>query len=196
MKHTKVIPNIIGAGCLCENGVILLFYALFVPTFVSGVHWLITLAVILFIVAIPAIYLSVQRIGRVAASAVTALFSFAMAVIFVSDVLLASSVLTTPIHNLIYIPGNAALVIGVLVFGFIALKKLFYKWVAYLSILTGIIGLVSILAIAANLPQASAPLSTFSLVLLGLWSLSVGFNIDKLSNPRLRRARRQTRRPT
>ncbi len=194
MKLSNVSPNEIGAACLCVNGAILLLYGLLVPTFVGGVHWLITLAVILFIVAIPAIYHSVRRIGRVAAGVVAALFVFAMIDIIVSDILFALSSLTTPIHDLAYILGNAALVIAVLIFGFVALKGVFYKLVAYLSILTGVVGLESILAIEANLPQAYALLSTASLVLLGLWSLAVGFNIHKLSNPGFSRPRRQTRR--
>jgi hypothetical protein len=196
MKLSEVNLSKIGAACLCVNGIILLFYGLFVPTFVRGVHWLITLAVILFIVAIPAIYLSIRRIERVVAKVVAALFVFAMAAIIVSDLLFALSLLTTFSHDLTYFLGNAVLVIGVLVVGFVALKGVFYKWVAYLGIVTGVVGLESVLAIAANLPQAAGPLSTFSLVLLGLWSLAVGFNIHKLAKSRFSKPRRQARRST
>jgi hypothetical protein len=175
MNLSKIDSIKIGAACLFVNGVILLFYALLVPAFVQGVHWLITLVAILFIVAIPAIYHSIRRVHRVAARVVAVLFAFAMVAIIVSDLLFASSSLTAFGHNLSYALGNALFVISVLIIGLVTLKGGFYKWVAYLSIITGVVGL------ATYLPQASGPLATFSLLLLGLWALAVGFNIRKLS---------------
>ena len=175
MKMGKVNQTKIGAACLFVNGIILLFYALFVPTFLRGVHWLITLAAILFLATIPAIYLSIQRVNRVAAAVVAALFAFGMIAIIVSDLLFALSFLTRFSHDLTYLLGNALFVIGVLITGLVALKGVFYKWVAYLSIVTGVVGL------ATNLPQVLGLLSTIPLSLLGLWSLAVGFNITKLA---------------
>jgi hypothetical protein len=55
-----------------------------------------------------------------------------------------------------------------------ALKGRFFKWFAYLSIVTAIIGLLT------YLPQAPTLLSTISVLLLGLWSLALSFNITKL----------------
>jgi len=174
MNISKINPSKIGAACLFVNGIILLFYALLVPAFLRGVHWLITLVAILFIVAIPAIYQAIRRVHRVAAKVVAVLFAIAMVAIIVSDLLLASSFLTAFSHNLTYALGNALFVISVLIVGLVTLKGGFYKWVAYLSIITGLVGL------ATYLPQAG-PLATLSLLLLGLWSLAVGFNIHKLS---------------
>ena len=174
MKFGKVNPSKFGAACLFVNGIILLFYALLVPAFVRGVHWLITLVAILFLVAIPAIYNSIRRVKKVAAIVAAALFAFGMVAIIVSDLLFAASLLARFSHDLTYLLGNALFVIGVLIIGLVALKGPLYKWVAYLSIVTGIVGL------ATYLPQVSGPLSTFSLLLLGLWSLAVGYNIRKL----------------
>jgi hypothetical protein len=174
MKIGKVNQTKIGTACLFVNGIILLFYALFVPAFVRGVHWLITLVAILFLVAVPTIYHSTRRAHEVAAKVVAVLFAFGMIVIIVSDLLFSLSFLTAFSRNLAYVLGNAVFVIGVLIIGLVTLKAVFYKWVAYLSIITGIVGL------AANLPQLSSLLSTFPLFLLGLWSLAVGFNIRKL----------------
>jgi len=173
MNLNKVELTKIGVTCLFVNGVILLFYALLVPAFVRGVHWLITLAAILFIVAIPAIYHSIRRVNRGVAKVVAVLFVVAMVAIIVSDLMFASSFLTRFSHDLTYVVGNALFVIGVLIIGIVTLKGGFYKWVAYLSIITGVVGL------ATYLPQAG-PLATLSLLLLGLWSLAVGFNIHKL----------------
>jgi hypothetical protein len=175
MKIGKVIPTKIGAACLFVNGIILLFYALFVPTFARGVHWLIFLAAILFILAVPAIYHSIRRLNRIAALVVAALFGVAMIAIIASDLLFVSSFLTALSRELTYALGNALFLIGVLTIGFVTFKGGFYKWVAYLSIITGLVGL------ASYIPQASGLLATLSLSLLGLWSLAVGFNIRKLS---------------
>jgi hypothetical protein len=165
------------------NGFIFLFYALFVPEYVREVHWLITLAAILFVVALPAIHHSLRRVRKVATKVVVVLWGFAMVVIIVSDVLFASSFLSTLNHDLTYALGSAVFVICVLVIGVLTLKPIFYKWFGYLSIVTGIIGL------ATYLPPPIFPtplllfllLSTLSLLLLGLWSLALGFNLRKLA---------------
>lgn len=135
MKIDQATRAKIGSACLFVNGIILIFYALLVPAFERGVHWLITLA---------------------------------------ADLLFTLSFLARLSHDLAYALGNAIFVIGVLVLGVITLKMARYKWVAYLSIITGIIGLASYLPLPSNL------LSTISLLLLGLWSLGVGFSIRKL----------------
>lgn len=159
MNVSKLNPTKIGTACLFLNGIILLFYALLVPTFVQGVHWLITLAAILFLAAIPTIYHSTRRAHKVAAKVVAVLFAIGMIVIIASDLSFTLSSITRLSHDLAYALGNAVFVIGVLILGLITLKgKVLYKWVAYLSSL----------------------LSTFALLLLGLWSLALGFNILKL----------------
>ena len=191
MNLNEVNPSKIGAACLFVNGIILLFYALIVPAFVQGVHWLITLVAILFIVAIPAIYQSIRRVHRVAAKVIAVLFAIAKVAIIVSDLLLASSFLTTSSLYLTYGLGNALFAFSVLIIGLVALKGGFHRWVAYLSIVTGLIGLIvigvvgllitGVVGLATYLRQASGPLATLSLLLLGLWSLAVGFNIRKLN---------------
>jgi hypothetical protein len=176
MNVGKVNLTKIGAACLFVNGIILLFYALLVPAFVRGTHWLITLVAILFLVAIPTIYHSIRRAHEVAAKVVAVLFAFGMIVIIASDLSFTLSFVTRFSHDLAYALGNAVFVIGVLILGLITLKgTVLYKWVAYLSIITGIVGL------ATYLPLPSSLLSTFALLLLGLWSLALGFNIHKLS---------------
>ena len=178
MKASKVNSKLnikkIGSICLFVNGLIFLFYALTVPAFVHGVHYLITLAAILFIVALPAIYDSLLHVRKVAAKVVVAMLGFAMIVIIVSDLLFALTFLSALSHDLAYALGNAVLVISVLAIGVIALKGAFLKWFGYLSILTAIIGL------SAYIPGAGL-LSVVSLLLLGLWSLAFGFNLSKLS---------------
>jgi hypothetical protein len=114
----------------------------------------------------------VHKLGsKVAAS----LFGIAIIIFIVSDLLLTFSSVTAFDHAVAYVAGNLLFIIGVLVAGVIMLKGVFYKWVGYLSIVTGIVGL------ATNLSQAPGLLSTFSLLLLGVWSLAVGFNIKKLA---------------
>jgi hypothetical protein len=183
MKFGKLNASKIGAACLFVTGIILVFYALFVPAFVRGVHWLITLVAILFLVAIPALYDSTRRANKIAARGIAVLFAFGMIVIIVADLLFALSFLATVDHDLVYVLGNSVFVTGVLIFGLVTLKAVFQRWVAYLSIITGIVGL------ATNLPQQSSLLSTFSLLLLGLWSVAVGFNIHKLAKSGYRRKR-------
>ncbi len=174
MKIDKVTLSKIGSACLFVNGIILLFYALFVPTFERGVHWLITLVAILFLAAIPSIYHFTRKAHKVAAKVVAVLFAFGMIVIIAADLLFTLSFLTRLPHDLAYALGNAVFVVGVLIFGLITLKAVRYKWVAYLSIITGIIGL------ATYLPLPLTFLPAISLLLLGLWSLGVGFKIRKL----------------
>jgi len=175
MNVGKLTPIKIGTACLFVNGIILLFYALLVPAFVRGIHWLITLAAILFLAAIPTIYQSTRRAHKVAAKVVAVLFAIGMIVIIISDLSFTLSFLTRLTHDLAYALGNAVFVIGVLILGLMTLKgTVLYKWVAYLSIITGIVGL------ATYLPLPSSLLSTFALLLLGLWSLALGFNILKL----------------
>lgn len=173
MNIGKEILSKIGTACLFVNGIILLFYALLVPTFERGVHWLITLVAVLFLAATPATYYSTRKANKSAAKVVAVLFAFGMIVIVASDLLFTLSFLARLIHDLAYALGNAVFVIGVLIFGIITLKVARYRWVAYLSVLTGIIGL------ASYLPQPSSLLSTSSLLLLALWSLGVGFKIRK-----------------
>jgi hypothetical protein len=174
MNIGKVTLAKIGSACLFANGIILLFYTLLVPAFVRGVHWLITLAAVLFLAAIPAIYHFTRKAHKVAAKVVAVLLAFGMIVIIAADLLFTITSLTRLTHDLAYALGNAVFVVGVLIFGLITLKVVHYRWVAYLSMSTGIIGL------ATYLPLPSTFLPTISLLLLGLWSLGVGFKMRKL----------------
>lgn len=179
MNISKVDLKRTGSVCVFVNGVIFLFYALFVPSLVRGVHWLITLVAILFIVALPAIYHSLRKGHRIAAKVIVALLGFAMLVIIISDLLFTASVLSRLSHDLAYALGNALFVISVFAIGLVALKGRFFKWFGYLSILTAIVGLSTY--ISASLPPGTIPLPMASLLLLGLWSLAFGFNITRLS---------------
>src|SRR5208337_4110143 len=100
MKFGKTNLAKIGTTCLFVNGIILLFYALLVPAFVRGVHWLITLVAILFLAAIPTIYHSTRRAHKVAVKVVAVLFAFGMLVIIASDLLFTLSFLTRLTHDL------------------------------------------------------------------------------------------------
>jgi len=179
--NSKIDLKKIGSICLLVNGFIFLFYALTVPTFVQGVHWLITLAAILFIVALPAIYYSLLRVkkGRVrkgAVKIVVALFGVAMLLIILSDLLFVVAFLSALNHDFAYAAGNMLFIICLLAIGVMALKGAFFKWFGYLSIIAAVIGL------STYIPQAVSVLSTVSLLLIGLWSLAFGFNISKLVN--------------
>jgi len=174
MSISKANLKKIGSTCLFVNGFIFLFYALFVPAFVHGVHWLITLVAILFLLSLPAIYHSLHRVHGGAEKVVVALLGLAMVVIIASDLLFALSILSGLSHELAYALGNAVFIICIFAIGAIALKGRFLKWFGYLSILTGIIGLPT------YVPQAPSLLPTISLLLLGFWSLAFGFNITKL----------------
>ena len=165
----------IGSACLIVDGIILLFYGLFVPVFVHGVHWLITLLAILFLIALPAIYHSLAQVQKVVAKVVVALLGVAMIVLILSDLLFMQSVLSGLGHDLAYALGNVLLLICLFTIGVIALKGVFFKWFGYMSILTAIIGL------ATYIPQVPSFLFTVSLLLLGLWCLAFGFNILKLA---------------
>jgi len=172
--NSKVDLKKIGSICLFVNGFIFLFYALAVPVLVPGVHWLITLSAILFIVALPAVYGWLRRLREVAAKIVVALLGFAMIVIIVSDLLFALAFLSALSHDLAYASGNALFIICLLAIGLITLKETRFKWFGYLTILAAIIG------VSTYIPQAAGLLSTFSLLLIGLWSLAFGFIILKL----------------
>jgi hypothetical protein len=164
----------IGSVCLFAAGIIFLFYALFVPAFLHGVHWLITLVAILFLVAVPAIYDWLLQLQKVAAKVVAALLVVAMAVIIVSDLLFALSFLSRMNHDLSYAIGNAVFTISLFVIGVTDLRGRFFKWFGDLSILTAIVGL------STYIPQVPSLLSIASLLLLGVWSLAFGFVIRKL----------------
>jgi hypothetical protein len=165
----------IGAICFFVNGIIFIFYGLSVPALVHGVHWLITLAAILFLAALPAIYNSMLRRNSAVARLVVALLAVAMAVLTVSDVLFAAAVLSAFNHDLAYALGNAAFLVCIVVIGVMALKGAFFRWFGYLSIVAAIIGL------STYVPQAPGLVATISLLLLGLWSLAFAFNVAKMN---------------
>jgi len=156
------------AVCLFVNGLIFVFYAISIPALIHGVHWLITLAAVLFIVALPAIYHYLGRINKGAAKAATGLFGLGMVLIVVSDVMFVSSSLPRLTHDLVYVFGNALFVISLFAIGALAWKKGFPKWLGALSVVTGIIGVLT------YVPGAFLVLVP-SLLLLGAWSFTMGF---------------------
>ena len=170
----------IGAVCLFVHGLIFIFYAIAVPAFIQhGVHAFITLAALLFIVALPAVYHYLGRVHRGAARAVTALFGLGMLLIVISDVLFMASAFPRLTHDLIYAFGNGLFVICLFAIGLLAWKGGFPKWLAILSLLTGIIGVLTY-APAAYL------LLVPSLLLVGIWSLAMGFTLRGIKYPQLR----------
>jgi hypothetical protein len=175
MDLSKASLKKVGSVCLFVDGFILLFYGLFVPVFVHGIHWLITLLAILFLIALPAIYRSLAQVQKVVAKVVVVLLGVAMMVLVLSDLLFVQSFLSGLGHDLAYALGNVLLLICLFAIGVIALKGVFFKWFGYMSILTAIIGL------ATYLPQVPSFLYTVSLLLLGLWCLAFGFNILKVA---------------
>jgi hypothetical protein len=171
MELSKSNLSGIGAVCLFVNGLIFIFYAIAVPAFIQhGVHGLITLAAVLFIVALPAIYHYLGRVHKGAAKAVTALFGLGMLLIVISDVLFMSSAFPRLTHDSIYAFGDALFVICLFAIGLLAWKGGFPKWLAILSILAGIIGVITY-APGAYLLLGNLP----SLLLVGVWSLAMGF---------------------
>jgi len=165
-----------GAICFILNGIIFLVYALLVPAYVRSVHGLITLAALLYLVALPSLYYALHKIHQVGAKAVLLLFGVGMVILILSDLLFVASAITALDHEIAYAAGNLLFLISVLVAGVLTLKGVFYKWVAYLSIIAGILGLVT------YIPQAAGSVATISLLVLGIWSLAVGFNIQKLKS--------------
>jgi len=103
--------SLAGACYLFVNGLIFVFYGVSVPGFIRGVHWLITLAAVLFMVALPAIYRSLGRVHKSAARLVTAAFGAGMVLIVTSDVLFVSSLLSRLAHELFYAFEKALFVI-------------------------------------------------------------------------------------
>jgi hypothetical protein len=166
--------NTVGGACFLVNGIIFIFYAVLVPAYVHSVHGLITLAAVLYLFAIPSLYYALHRVHQVGSKGVALLFGVSMLILILSDLLLVSSSITALSHAIAYVAGNLLFLIGVLIAGALMLKGVFYRWVAYLSIIVGIVGL------ATYFPQAAGSTAWVSLLLLGVWSLAVGFNIRKL----------------
>jgi len=156
--------NLVGACCLFVNGLIFVFYAVSVPGFIRGVHWLITLAAVLFTVALPAIYRSLGRVHKSAARLVTGAFGVGMVLIVISDALFVSSLLSRLAHDLFYAFGNALFVICLFAIGLLSWKE---KWLRILSLVTGIVGVLT------YIPGALL-LFVPSLLLLGVWSFAMG----------------------
>ena len=175
MGAVRVSLKDAGVVCLFVVGLIFILYALLVPSVVSGVHWLITLSALLFLVALPAIYESLRRTRIVAARGVVTLMGVAMITIVASDVSLALSLLSRFNHEVTYAVANAMFIISVIAIGILALRGVLFKWFGDLSILTGVVGL------STYLPGVPWFLPMLSLMLLGLWSLALGFNVHELS---------------
>ena len=163
----------IGSICLFVNGLILLSYAIVVLTFLHGVHWLITLVAVLFLVALPAIYYGLLQTRKAAARIISELFGVAMIIIIVSDILFTQSVLSLSSHAMVYALGNALFVVCIIMIGLVSSKGGFLRWFSYLSLLTGIVELVT------YIPGIPGLLSAVALILLAVWSFAFGFNLLK-----------------
>jgi hypothetical protein len=175
MKLGKKDLYTIGSACFLVNGIIFLFYALLVPAYLRSVHGLITLAAVLYLIAIPSLYYALHKVHQVGSKVVALLFGVGMLIFILFDLLFVLSSITAFDHAIAYVAGNLLFLIGVLVAGALMLKGVFYRWIAYLSIIAGIVGL------ATYIPQTAGSVAGFSLLLLGIWSLAVGFNIRKLA---------------
>jgi hypothetical protein len=158
---------------LFVNGLIFLFYAALVPTYVRSVHWLITLAAALFIAALPAIHDSLRSFKSAVERVLAILFGLGMVAIILADVLFALSLLNALSRDMTYAIGNALLLLYVLTVAAAALKGIFRRWLGYLGLLAGIIGFSTYGLTAVTL------LPKFALLLLGAWSLALGFNLPK-----------------
>ena len=172
MDISKSYLNVVGAGCLFVNGLIFVVYAVSVPTFVRGIHWLITLAAVLFILAQPAIYHYLGGVDKNAAKSVTVLFGVGMGLIVTSDLLFVSSSIPRLTHDLLYAFGNALFIICLFAFGVLGLKGGLPKWLAVLSLVTGIIGLLTYV-------PGTFLLLMPSLLLVGVWSFGMGFVVRR-----------------
>jgi hypothetical protein len=163
----------IGAGCLFVNGLIFIVYAIAVQVaaFIGGVHWLITLAAVLFIVALPAIYHYLSRLHKSAAKIVAGLFGVGMLLIVISDLLFLSSSVPRLTHDLIYVVGNGLFVICLFAIGVLAWKGS-PKWLGILSSVAGIVGILT------YVPGAYLLLGP-SLLLVGIWSFAMGFALQR-----------------
>jgi hypothetical protein len=165
----------IGSVCFLLNGIILFVYALAVPTYVRSVHGLITLTAVLFGVAALPLYYSLRGLHEVGSKVAVFLMEVAVVIFIIADVVLTLGLITPVNHAFVYVAGNILFIIGVLISGVIMLKGVFYKWVAYLSIVTGLVGL------ATNIPPPSGALIRGALFLLAAWFIAMGYNMRKLA---------------
>ena len=139
-----------------------------------SVHGLITLTALLFGVAALPLYNALRGLHEVGSKMAAVLIEIAVIVFIASDILLTAGAISAFYHAVAYVAGNLLFIIGVLTSGTIMLKGFFYRWVGYLSLVTGLVGLIT------NIPPPSTMLTTAALFLLGLWSLAVGYNLHQL----------------
>ena len=95
-----------------------------------------------------------------------------MGLIILSDILLVSSLIPRFTHDLIYVFGNGLFVISLFVIGVVSWKENLPKWVSILSLVTGIVGVFTYVP--------GAVLLVPSLLLVGVWSLAMGFTLRKI----------------
>ena len=151
---------------------IFIFYGVAVPAFLRGVHVLITLAAVLYLLALPSIDHYLSRVHKGAAKAVAILFGVGMVLIISSDALLMSSIIPRFTHDLTYVFGNGLFVISLFVIGVLTWKGNFPKWLSILSLVTGIVGVLTYFPGAFLLFMPS-------LLLVGVWSLAMGFTLRR-----------------
>ncbi|HUK49909.1 MAG TPA: hypothetical protein VLV18_02640 [Terriglobales bacterium] len=163
----------IGIVCLFVNGFIFLFYAFFVPGLVSGVHGLVTLIALLFLIALPPIHRFLDQLNKTVARFTVLLLGVSMVMIVLSDILFALSTLSRISHDLVYALGNAIFVVCIFVIGGVTLKSPTFKLFGVLSLVTAII------ALSTYAPQGRGWIFSFSLLMLGLWSFGLGVSIRR-----------------
>jgi hypothetical protein len=165
----------IGSACFLLNGIILFVYALSVPTYVRSVHGLITLTAVLFGVAAFPLYYALHGLHENGSKVTAFLMEVAIVIFVVADVVFTLGSITAVIHAIAYVAGNILFTAGVLISGMIMLRGVFYRWVGYISIIAGLVGLVT------NIPPPSDMLTRGALFLLAAWSVAVGYNMHALS---------------
>jgi len=175
MRRRKSEIVSIGMVCLFVDGLILISYAIAVPFFVRGVHWLVTVAVLLFMTALPAIHHTLAKNRKRSKQSrslkfVAALYGVGMVAIIASDLLYALSLLGRLPHDVIYAIGNFLFILSLFGVGELGMKGSLPKWISVLSIVTGAVGLLTY-APGAFLLQLP------SLLLVGLWSLALSLNL-------------------
>ena len=175
MSRSKSEIVSIGIFCLFVNGLILISYAVAVPFFVRGVHWLVTIAAILFIAGLPAIYHTLRKSRKRRKQSrplgvVAALYGVGMAAIIASDILYGLSLLGRLPHDVSYAAGNFLFILSLFGIGELGMNGALPKWLSVFSLVTGAVGLLTY-------APGTFLLQSPSLLLVGVWSFAMSFSL-------------------
>src|SRR6185503_12288315 len=96
--------------------------------------------------------------------------------VFVTAAMYPSSVVES---NLLFIYNSLTFAIGILITGLVMLKGMFGKSTAYLGLLTGILGIVSVTSSFFSSPL-SVVIIILASILTTLWALFVGYRLYEL----------------